>query len=66
MIRPTALIVARSCAQVVGALATVGEMLLESPQISRIEGALEVVGDELDELLAADRICDGHSFSGAR
>src|SRR5574337_1310316 len=52
--------------EVVGALAAAGEMLLEPAQVGRLEGALEVVRDELDELLATDGVGDRHSLSGAR
>ena len=42
------------------------DVLLEAPQVGRRERSLEVVGDELDELLAAECFGVGHHSSGAR
>ena len=57
------------CAQlldVLGAAVAAGEMVFERAHVARAESALEVVGDELDELLAAEGFGVDHVFTGAR
>jgi hypothetical protein len=45
---------------------TLGEVRLGELNVAIIERALEVIGDELDELLAAEGFSVDHAFSGAR
>ena len=40
-------------------------MTLEGAQMTLVEGSLEVVGDELDELLAAEFFDVDHGLAGA-
>jgi hypothetical protein len=41
-------------------------MALESAQVALVEGTLEEVGDELDELLTVEGFDVDHGFSGKR